>query len=155
MMTRGLVTSSSAEWETPQELFNAIADEFGPFDLDAAASRSNRKCELYLTREDDALACPWTGKVWLNPPYGRQIGAFVEKAAISAKAGAHVVCLLPARTDTAWWHDIVDTHADHVRFLRGRVQFVRGDGKRSQAPFPSALVVFTPSSTVYFGGSDA
>lgn len=79
----------------------------------------------------------WNGTVFMNPPYGRGIGEWVKKAFDSAMGGAVVVCLLPARTDTKWWHDYC--MKGNIRFIRGRLKF--GDGKNS-APFPSAIVIF-------------
>ena len=129
-------SSKSDEWSTPQDLFDDL-DAVFHFDLDACASRENAKCRRFFTRKDDALAQEWKGVVWMNPPYGRQIGHFVKKAHDSSLNGATVVCLLPARTDTRWWHDYV-IHG-HVIFLRGRLKF---EGGPYSAPFPSAVVIF-------------
>lgn len=138
MMTKGMYTSSSEEWGTPQGLFNKLNKEFN-FTLDICASKENAKCPKYYTKEEDALKQEWGGVIWMNPPYGRKIGNWVKKAKEAAQQGkATVVCLLPARTDTAWWHDYA-MKADEIRLIRGRLKF--GDGKGS-APFPSAVVVF-------------
>ena len=138
MMTKGMYTSNSEEWGTPQELFNRLNKEFN-FTLDVCASEENTKCPKYYTKEEDALKQEWGGVIWMNPPYGRKIGNWVKKAKETARQGkATVVCLLPARTDTAWWHDYV-MKANEIRLIRGRLKF--GDGKGS-APFPSAIVVF-------------
>ena len=119
--------------------FDRLDAEFG-FDLDVCASPENAKCTIYFTKEDDGLSRDWTGVVWMNPPYGREIGRWLKKANESAKDnGATVVCLVPARTDTNWWHEYVIQH--EVRFVRGRLKF--GDAKNS-APFPSAVVVIRP-----------
>lgn len=143
MITKGMYTSNSEEWGTPQELFNRLNKEFN-FTLDICASKENAKCPKYYTKEEDALEQEWGGVIWMNPPYGRQIGNWVKKARDAATQGkATVVCLLPARTDTAWWHDYV-MKADEIRLIRGRLKF--GDGKGS-APFPSAVVVFKKGST--------
>lgn len=124
-------------WPTPQSLFDELHSEFG-FTLDVCAMPDNAKCPRYFTPETDGLSQEWTGVCWMNPPYGRTIGRWVRKAFESAAAGATVVCLLPARTDTAWWHEFV-VKADEVRFVRGRLRFgVAAAG----APFPSAIVVF-------------
>jgi len=130
-------SSASENWATPQDFFDRVAAEFGPFDLDACASAENTKCDRYYTPAEDGLSQPWTGRVWLNPPYGRTIGLWMRKAYESAKAGAIVVCLVPARTDTAWWHDYAAKGT--VRFIRGRLKFA---GHHKDAPFPSAIVVF-------------
>jgi phage N-6-adenine-methyltransferase len=138
MMTKGMYTSSSEEWGTPQTLFNRLNKEFN-FTLDICASKENAKCPKYYTKEEDALKQEWGGVIWMNPPYGRKIGNWVKKAKEAATQGkATVVCLLPARTDTAWWHDYA-MKANEIRLIRGRLKF--GDGKGS-APFPSAIVVF-------------
>lgn len=138
MMTKGMYTSNSEEWGTPQELFNRLNKEFN-FTLDICASKENTKCPKYYTKEEDALKQEWGGVIWMNPPYGRQIGNWVKKAKEIARQGkATVVCLLPARTDTAWWHDYV-MKANEIRLIKGRLKF--GDGKGS-APFPSAIVIF-------------
>lgn len=132
-------SSDRYDWETPQDLFDALDREFR-FSLDAAASVTNAKVAHYYTVEDNALVQPWWGTVWCNPPYGREIGGFVRKGWESALEGATVVMLLPARTDTAWWQDFV-MEADEVRLIRGRLRFV---GAPHCAPFPSAIVVFRP-----------
>ena len=137
-MNRGMFTSSSDDWETPQEFFDAI-DEVFHFRLDVCATRANAKCERYFTKAEDGLLQTWRGVCWMNPPYGREISRWVKKAYESAlNPGTVVVCLLPARTDTRWWHDYVIAHARSVEFIKGRLRF---SGKGS-APFPSALVVF-------------
>jgi phage N-6-adenine-methyltransferase len=101
------------------------------------ATAENAKCSRYFTIEDDGLAQEWRGRCWMNPPYGREIGAWMAKAWSSAAAGALVVCLVPARTDTPWWHDYAIK--GEVEFLRGRLKF---GGHKNPAPFPSAVVVF-------------
>jgi phage N-6-adenine-methyltransferase len=140
MLTTGLTSSLTDEWATPQSLFDQLDAEFG-FELDVCASDWNHKTERYFDRFDDGLAQQWSGVCWMNPPYGREISAWMRKAYESSGGGATVVCLVPARTDTAWWHDYAIK--GEVRFLRGRVKFVGrdGDGKNA-APFPSAIVIF-------------
>lgn len=136
----GVFSSETDTWETPDDVFAPLHAEFG-FDLDAAASDDNAKCERYFTPADDALAQDWTGTVWCNPPYGRQIGRWVEKGYVEAQAGATVVMLIPARTDTAYWHDFV-MKANEVRFRRGRIYFEMNGKPVGRAPFPSAVIVF-------------
>lgn len=126
----------SDEWSTPSDLF-AELDAIFHFDLDACASPANAKCDRYFTREQDALRQTWCGTVWMNPPYGRKIAAFMRKAFEASLLGATVVCLVPARTDTAWWHRYA--RQGQVIFLRGRLRF---GGAESSAPFPSAIVIF-------------
>ncbi len=139
MINRGMMSSDTGEWSTPQDLFNKLDAEFGPFDLDPCATLENAKCERFFCLGDHSLDKEWTGRVFMSPPYDRQIASWVEKAYHSARDGsaAIVVCLLPARTDTAWWHDYC--MKGEIRFLRGRLKF--GDSK-NPAPFPSAIVVF-------------
>jgi phage N-6-adenine-methyltransferase len=135
-------SSDRLDWETPQDLFDDLDAEFG-FTLDVCATDMTAKCERYFTPADDGLAQEWEGVCWMNPPYGKEIVRWVEKA---ANCGATVVCLVPARVDTAWWWD----HCRHgdVRFLKGRLRF---DGASAGAPFPSAVVVFPGSgSTTYW-----
>lgn len=102
MLNAGLFSSATGEWSTPQDVYDALDTEFG-FTLDPCATPENAKCERYFTKEDDGLAQEWTGVVFMNPPYGRQIGRWLKKAYESALAGATVVCLVPSRTDTRWW----------------------------------------------------
>jgi len=137
-------SSRSNEWATPQWLFDKLNERFGPFTLDAAATAGNAKCPLYFTAEDDGLSRDWSGHtVFLNPPYGRAIAKWVKKAHDESANGATVVCLIPARTDTSYWHDYIFGKAD-VLFLRGRIKFEGPDGSPNSAPFPSAVVVFRP-----------
>lgn len=138
-------SSANSEWETPQPLFNRINALFGPFTLDACANVKNKKCPAFYCKAQDALTSPWPGRVWMNPPYGRVIGDWMAKAFSEAQCGSRVVCLVPARTDTAWWHNYAAK--GYVVFLRGRVRFIGG---KSCAPFPSALVVFdfSPKSSL-------
>lgn len=124
-------------WATPRSFFNKLHREFR-FDLNACANADNAKCRKFFSLSDDALKQEWHGSVWMNPPYGRRIGAWVKKAFEASKNGARVVCLLPASTDTTWWHDYV-AKAQEVRFVRGRLKF--GDSNNA-APFPSAVVIF-------------
>ena len=130
-------SSKTDNWATPQDLFDAW-DAVYNFELDVCASPDNAKCQTYFTKEQDGLAQDWSNKVcWMNPPYGREIGKWMKKAYESSRQGATVVCLVPSRTDTAWWHDYADKGT--VFFLRGRLKF---GGSKNSAPFPSAVVVF-------------
>jgi len=135
----GMMSSATEEWGTPQHFFDSLNEEFG-FTLDVCATDGNAKCGRYFTKEDDGLLQDWEGACWMNPPYGRAIGHWMRKAYESSVNGATVVCLVPARTDTAWWHDYA--MKGDIRFLRGRLKFVGVDGVKSSAPFPSAVVVF-------------
>ena len=99
---RSLFSSANVEWETPRELFHRLDREFS-FSLDVCASRANHKCARYFSQGRDGLRRAWAGVCWMNPPYGRLIGSWVKKAREESLKRASVVCLLPARTDTAWW----------------------------------------------------
>jgi phage N-6-adenine-methyltransferase len=130
-------SSQKMDWETPPEFFAALDAEFG-FTLDVCALPHNAKVSRHFTPEDDGLAQSWGDSVcWMNPPYGTAIGKWMAKAYDASTKGATVVCLVPARTDTRWWHD----HAmrGEIRFIKGRIKFV---GAKFGAPFPVAVVVF-------------
>jgi site-specific DNA-methyltransferase (adenine-specific) len=133
--------SKTVEHGTPDDLFEQLSEEFGPFDLDAAASDALHMVDTYFCAGGDGLRLPWFGRVWVNPPYGRGIRVWLEKALAELAAGrcSRVVFLVPAATSTSWWHDLVIPRAAVVRFLRGRLTF---KGSRSCAPFASAVVVF-------------
>lgn len=138
-------SSKTDLWATPQAFFDRYHERYN-FELDVCANDENAKCARYFTKEQDGLAQHWSGMCWMNPPYGRDIKHWVKKAYEAANVnGATVVCLLPARTDTAWWHDYCVK--GQIEFIRGRLKF--GDATNS-APFPSAVVVFAPSQ----GGSN-
>lgn len=130
-------SSETVEWSTPQDFFDRLAVGFS-FDLDVCATAENAKAPRFFTKEVDGLQQEWRGCCWMNPPYGREIGKWIKKAAESARNGVTVVCLVPARTDTAWWHDYIKPFAT-VDFIRGRLKF---GGSKINAPFPSAVVVF-------------
>jgi phage N-6-adenine-methyltransferase len=138
MINPGLMSSKTDCWETPRETFDALDAEFG-FGLDVCALPGNAKCPRFFTPEDDGLSREWRGVCWMNPPYGREIGRWMRKALESSREGATVVCLVPARTDTAWWHECAAR--GEIRFIRGRLRF---GGAKCGAPFPSAVVVFRP-----------
>ena len=95
-------SSKRNTWETPQDLFDKLDQEFH-FQLDVCALPENAKCKKYFNPAENGLKQKWKGICWMNPPYGREIGKWMKKAYESARAGATVVCLVPARTDTAWW----------------------------------------------------
>ena len=134
-----LFSSKTDLWETPQDFFEKLDQEFG-FELDVCALPENAKCSRYFSPMDDGLEQDWTGVCWCNPPYGREIEKWVKKAYISAIEGATVVMLLPARTDTRWFHDWIYGKTE-IRFIRGRLKF---GGAEHDAPFPSMVVVFRP-----------
>lgn len=136
-----MFSSATDNWETPQNFFDKLNAEFH-FDLDVCADESNHKCDKYYTKQQDGLTMPWKGIVWCNPPYGREIGLWVRRALFASVGGATVVMLIPARTDTKWFHDYIYKRENvEVRFVKGRLKF--GNSKNS-APFPSMVVVFKP-----------
>ena len=133
-------SSAKQDWETPWPFFMQMDKRFGPFDLDVCATRENTKCNRFYTKEVNGLLQSWIGNCWMNPPYGKEILFWVKKATEEIhKKASQVVCLLPARTDTGWWHDYVEHHAEKILFLRGRLKF---EGARYSAPFPSVIVIF-------------
>ncbi len=139
-MTKGMYSSLRSDWETPPEVFVPLDEEFH-FTLDVCATAETAKCLEWYSPDTDGLSHEWDGVCWMNPPYGRKIGKWVKKAYEESLRGVTVVCLLPARTDTAWWHDYC-MKASEIRFLRGRVYFWQNGARSTAAPFPSAVVVF-------------
>lgn len=135
MINTGLFTSNTDQWSTPQDFFDKLNDEFH-FTLDVCADDTNHKCDKYFTKEQDGLVQDWGGEIiWCNPPYGREIGKWVERC---SKHKGVAVMLLPARTDTRWFHDYIYKKS-RIRFIKGRLKF--GDSDNS-APFPSMVVIF-------------
>lgn len=128
-------SSKTPEWETPKDFFDKIQSEFN-LDMDVCATNKNHKLRDWWTRKDDGLTQDWKPwRCWMNPPYGREIGKWIAQA---ATGGAKiVVALLPARTDTRWFHDYIYGKAE-IRFVRGRLHFSEG----GRAPFPSMVVIF-------------
>jgi site-specific DNA-methyltransferase (adenine-specific) len=173
MVDKALFTSDTDEWSTPQELFDELDKEFG-FKVDVCATHENSKCEVFFSKSTDGLKAQWHDWLicWMNPPYGNPeepckpnckkkkcvkrgyhiteyipgVKDWVKKAYMESCEGATVVCLLPARTDTKWFHRFIwdkysqkpQPHAE-VRFLEGRLHF---GGAENPAPFPSIIVVF-------------
>ena len=141
-----MFSSKAVEWETPQVLFNQLNKEF-LFDVDVCATEDNAKCEVYYDKAFNALANNWAQHdssitmCWMNPPYGRGVtGLWVKKAHEQSKLGCKVVCLLPARTDTKWFHNyIYKKEGVEIRFIKGRLKF---SGHKDSAPFPSMIVIF-------------
>lgn len=139
MNTDLMFSSATDQWATPQAFFDEW-DAIFRFDLDVCADSRNAKCWRYFSEQDNGLYQVWApNRCWMNPPYGREIGRWMQKAYDESQKGATVVCLVPARTDTAWWHDYAMKGT--ITFIRGRLKF--GDATNS-APFPSAVVVFYP-----------
>lgn len=132
-----MFSSASADWKTPEKTYEGLHAEFR-FTMDPCPLKGE------WNGLGSGLAIEWKGSVFVNPPYGRGnvIGPWVKKGWESAQMGALVVMLLPARTDTRWWHDYC--MKGEIRFIRGRLKF---GGARWTAPFPSAVVIFRPNST--------
>jgi len=142
VITSGMLSSKTDLWSTPQDFFDALDAEFH-FNTDVCATADNAKCKVFYSPEDDGLNIAWHGTCFMNPPYGRTIGAWMEKAYVESRFYGHtVVCLVPARTDTAWWHDYA--MKGEIRFIRGRLKF---GGSKNSAPFPSAVVIFRKEMT--------
>ena len=135
-----MFSSNTDLWATPQSFYNKLNDEFR-FNLDPCATSENAKCEKYFTKEENGLNQNWGGhKVFCNPPYGRELSKWVKKAyEESLKPNTKVVMLIPARTDTKYFHEYIYHKAKEIRFLKGRLKF--GTSKNS-APFPSMVVIF-------------
>lgn len=138
MNTDIMFSSETDQWATPQYFFDELNAEFH-FTLDPCADEFNHKCEKYFSKEQDGLLQSWENDiVFCNPPYGREIYDWVKKAYEEYNKGATVVMLIPARTDTKWFHEFIYTKAE-IRFIKGRLKF--GNSKNS-APFPSMVVIF-------------
>lgn len=141
IVREAMFSSATDDWATPSDFFEALHKEFR-FQTDVCASESNAKCSNFFDRQANGLAQEWHGTCWMNPPYGREIGLWMKKAYESSREnGATVVCLVPARTDTRWWHEYA-TKAE-IYFVPGRLKF--GNAKHG-APFPVAVVTFRPQA---------
>lgn len=132
-----MTSSKSTEWTTPKDLFRKLDDEF-VFTLDPCCTEENKLCLNYYTEKENGLIQDWSiHRVFMNPPYGRTISEWIKKAFYESLKGATVVCLLPARTDTGYWHNYCIK--GEIRYLRGRLKF---GGCKNPAPFASAIVIF-------------
>lgn len=139
-MNKILFSSNKDDWETPQDFFDKLNEEFH-FDLDPCADENNHKCKTFFTREDNGLSKDWSGHtVFVNPPYGaKSTSDWIKKCAEeSCKPNTTVVMLIPARTDTIAFHKYIYGKAE-IRFIRGRLKF---GGSKNSAPFPSMLIIF-------------
>lgn len=137
-LNKGMFTSDSETWETPWDLFDKLNEEFH-FTMDVCADVYNSKCPRFFDKETDGLKQPWEGfKCWMNPPYGKVIGKWIEKAFTESLKGVLVVGLLPARTDTRWFHEWIYNKTE-IRFIRGRLKF---SNSINSAPFPSMIVIW-------------
>lgn len=132
--------SATVEWPTPDSLWLPLNDEFG-FTLDVCATADNAKCQVFFTKTEDGLSQKWNGVCWMNPPYGREMVNWLKRADAEKENGVLTVALIPSRTNTGWWHDIV--MKNEIRFVRGRPKF----GNATQGlPWPLAIIVFRPHS---------
>ncbi len=139
-----MFSSKTGNWATPQDFFNKLDWRFGPFNLDPCADPANTKCANFFTEAENGLSKDWSGfTCFVNPPYGRGIEEWIRKGyQESRKENTTVVMLIPARTDTKYWHQYV-MKADEVYFVKGRLKF---GGSVNSAPFPSAVIVFDGTS---------
>lgn len=137
-----MLSSKDMTWETPQEFFDKLNAEFS-FTLDPCASKETAKCKKFYTIEDDGLSKDWVGEtVFCNPPYGSAIKNWVKKCSDEGdKPKTTVVMLIPARTDTRYFHDFIYNKAE-MRFIKGRLKFLVNKKEMSSAPFPSMIVIF-------------
>lgn len=146
-----MFSSKSDEWATPRGFFEKLNSLFGPFDLDVCANEMNHKCPKFFDKETNGLDQLWHEhgtKVFMNPPYGKTIKDWVAKAELEAQEGCYVLGLLPARTDTAWFHDHCAKH--RVIFIKGRLAFESPwQDKPTSAPFPSMIVIWHPSDEAH------
>jgi site-specific DNA-methyltransferase (adenine-specific) len=142
MINKSLFTSNTQEWETPQDFFNELNKTYN-FTLDPCATPETAKCKKYFTKEDDGLKQDWGGHtVFCNPPYGRAIKDWVKKCSDeSKKPDTIIVILIPARTDTRYFHQYI-YHKAQIRFIKGRLKFSGNQASSGSAPFPSMLVIF-------------
>lgn len=142
MLNQGLFSSEKQDWCTPQQFFNELDAEFH-FVLNAAATHQSSKCKRCFTPEDDGLIQSWdVGAVYCNPPYGKEIGLWVKKAYEEAQKGVTIVMLIPARTDTKYFHEYI-YHKAEIRFVKGRLKFTDENGTpKGTAPFPSMVVIY-------------
>lgn len=137
MNTDLMFSSKDQTWETPQDFFDKVNKEFN-FNLDVCAVPETAKCSKFFTPENNALIQKWDGVCWMNPPYGREIIKWIAKAYNESLNNNTIVCLIPARTDTKYWHNYC-MKAKEIRLIKGRLKF--GNASNS-APFPSALIIF-------------
>lgn len=139
--------SSKDDWRTPKDLFIALNTEFH-FTLDPCSTHENTLCEKHYTKEEDGLSQNWGGEiVFMNPPYGKEIGKWIQKAYQESLNNAIVVCLIPSRTDTSYWHKYIFPYAAKILFIRRRLHF---SNSKREAGFPSAIVVFDKTMQGYY-----
>lgn len=141
-------TTDPNDWATPEGFFEALAQEFGGFDVDVCAYEHNAKCEKYFTPEIDGLAQPWNGSAWCNPPYGHgHIPKWLDKAVSEIRSGRcrQAVFLIPSATDTEWFHEYCVKHGSEIRFVRNRLHFSSPE-RTGRGSHPSIVVSFSRAS---------
>jgi phage N-6-adenine-methyltransferase len=149
----GRYNGNGRHWQTPPEVFDPLHAEFD-FTLDPCCTAASAKCTTFFTEAENGLEQSWAGhRVFMNPPYGREVYAWTRKARHEAERGALVVGLLPASTDLAWWHDDVVGRAE-VRYLRGRVRFITDGPYRASGFFASVVVIWRPFCVMPDGDFD-
>lgn len=140
----GRYNGNGRHWETPPEIYGPLDEEFR-FTLDPCCTVATAKCARFYTEEQNGLEQSWAGeRVFMNPPYGREVYSWTEKARIEAPTSGIVVGLLPASTDLKWWHDDVVAAGAEVRYIRGRVRFLTGGPYRASGFFASVVVIWRP-----------
>lgn len=140
VLQKAMVSSKTNEWETPQEFFDKLNEEFN-FTLDPC-SNGNHKCNKFYTIKEDGLKQDWSNDVvFMNPPYGGHTADWIKKAFEESQKGSTVVCLIVSSTDRSYWHNYIFPFSKQIRFIRGRLKF--GEAKTT-APFASVIVIFSP-----------
>ena len=147
MINKGIMSSDSNEWYTPNYIVAFIESEYGKINIDPCAASTTSIGEVNYTIDDDGLSKEWDKEVvFVNPPYGSEIKEWVKKSYKEQQKHNNIVILLiPARTDTTYWHWWIFPHYSEIYFLKGRIKFETTEGEGESAPFPSALVVFSPN----------
>lgn len=148
----GRYNGRGRDWQTPPEIFDPLNAEFA-FTLDPCCTTETAKCARFFTEADDGLAMDWgQERVFMNPPYGREVYAWTRKARLATERGALVVGLLPASCDLRWWHEDIIGYAE-VRYIRGRVRFLTGGPYRASGFFASVIVIWLPLASFSSVGS--
>lgn len=137
------LSSKKMDWRTPKDFFDKLNEEFH-FTLDPCCTIENALCKKFYTSKEDGLIQDWGGEtVYCNPPYGKEISKWVKKCfEESKKENTIIVMLIPARTDTIYFHNYIYHKAKEIRFVKGRLKFEGEQKERGSAPFPSMIVIF-------------
>ena len=147
-INQGVFSSNKQDWATPQSFVDLVSAHFRiPFDIDVCAEALTTKCPIYFDKTQNALSLPWNGNCWMNPPYGSELPTWLEYAyEQSQTTGATVVCLVPARTDTRWFHEYACKGS--IVFLEGRIPFEQQGKIQGSPAFPSMLVFYNYTPTL-------